>query len=42
MLNKVEQLQQQWGGYSDIIDYWLNLRQDLLPVLTPPHSSDPS
>ncbi|RXJ72371.1 sigma D regulator [Veronia nyctiphanis] len=30
MLNKVEQLQQQWGGYSDIIDYWLNLRQELL------------
>ncbi|MFD2176953.1 Rsd/AlgQ family anti-sigma factor [Veronia pacifica] len=30
MLNKFEQLQQQWGGYSDIIDYWLTLRQELL------------
>ncbi|MCC4798809.1 anti-RNA polymerase sigma 70 factor [Enterovibrio norvegicus] len=30
MLNKLEKAQQQWGGYSDVIDYWLTLRQELL------------
>lgn len=30
MLNKLEKTQQQWGGYSDVIDYWLTLRQELL------------
>ncbi len=30
MLNRLEKTQQQWGGYSDVIDYWLTLRQELL------------
>ncbi|KXF80379.1 Rsd/AlgQ family anti-sigma factor [Enterovibrio coralii] len=30
MLNKLEKAQQQWGGYSEVIDYWLTLRQELL------------
>ncbi|ATF09276.1 sigma D regulator [Candidatus Enterovibrio altilux] len=30
MLNKLEQAQQPWEGYSDVIDYWLTLRKQLL------------
>ncbi|WP_434357439.1 sigma D regulator [Parasalinivibrio latis] len=30
MLNKLERFHEQWGGYSDVIDYWLTLRQELL------------
>ncbi|OAN16667.1 anti-sigma factor [Photobacterium jeanii] len=30
MLSKFEQVQQQWGGTSDVIDHWLLSRQQLL------------
>lgn len=30
MLSKFEQVQQQWGGTSDVIDHWLVSRQQLL------------
>ncbi|UTV27601.1 sigma D regulator [Photobacterium atrarenae] len=30
MLSKFEQVQQQWGGTSDVIDHWLMSRQQLL------------
>ncbi|AXR08023.1 sigma D regulator [Salinimonas sediminis] len=30
MLDKLEQLQDQWGGHSTIVDSWLNARQQLL------------
>lgn len=30
MLKKLEKTQQQWSGYSDVIDYWLTIRQDLI------------
>lgn len=30
MLNKFERVQEQWGGYNDVIDYWLDQRKLLL------------
>lgn len=30
MYNTLESSKQRWGGYSEIIDYWLTLRQELL------------
>ncbi len=30
MYNKLAKTQKQWCGYSDIIDYWLRMRQDLI------------
>lgn len=30
MLNSLKQTQQQWGGQSEVIDHWLDMRQDLL------------
>ncbi len=30
MLNKFKQVQEQWGGSSDVIDHWLDTRQILI------------
>ncbi len=30
MLKKLKRTQEQWGGYSDVIDHWLNTRQTLI------------
>jgi len=30
MLQKIEQAQQQWGGSNELIDSWLNKRQELI------------
>jgi len=30
MLDKIEQAQQQWGGSNELIDTWLNKRQELI------------
>ncbi len=30
MLNKFKQTQQQWGGSSEVIDHWLETRQELI------------
>lgn len=30
MLNKFNQVQEQWGGSNEVIDHWLETRQDLI------------